>query len=609
MDDVWKPREALIHQLIEKQVQRSPDAPAVLYENRSLTYSELNRKANQLAHLLTARGVVPDQKVGLCVERSLEMVIGLLGILKAGGAYVPLDPGYPADRLSFMLRDASPGVLLTQRGLKEQLPPTTAALFFLDDDWPETDPYDSSDLDPEALNLTSGNLSYVIYTSGSTGTPKGAMNEHRAVSNRIIWMQDEFGLNSTDRVLQKTPFSFDVSVWEFFWPLMSGACLVVARPHGHRDPDYLNSIIKEAEITTLHFVPSMLQLFLDQIRAADCAGIRRVFCSGEELSVALQNSFIKLLPQARLYNLYGPTEAAVDVTRWDCRTQEPGTRVPIGSPIANVQIHILNSAGGTVHSGDIGEIHIGGIGVGRGYHNRPALTAERFVADPFSHDGALRLYKTGDLGRLRTDGAIEYLGRNDDQVKIRGFRVEPGEIDAALRSAPGVKDAVTVAREGPQGLRRLIAYVVTDTSVAEASARELREYLADRLPAHMVPALFVQLAEMPLTPSGKTDRRALPEPDEPAQPLSISLPGDTTEEVLIAVWRNALKVERIGVDDNFFELGGDSLMSIEMIGVVAEALELELPFMAAFQYPTIRELAEFVNETIAENAHSSAAPA
>jgi amino acid adenylation domain-containing protein len=459
-------QEKLIHELFEEQVDRTPDATAVSSEEGSLTYAQLNTNANQLAWDLRRHGVDPDQRVGICVERSLEMVVGLLGILKAGGAYVPLDPTYPGDRLQHMLEDAAPAVLLIQERLRQHLPLTSAKMIALDGDRGEISQQSSHNLDPKSLGLRSDHLAYVIYTSGSTGKPKGAMNEHRALINRLQWMQHAYRLSDQDRVLQKTPFSFDVSVWEFFWTLLFGAELVMARPEGHKDPHYLRQVVEKTKVTILHFVPSMLQSFLEQLCPGQCSSIRRIICSGEELSASLQKRTFECFPQAGLANLYGPTEAAIDVTAWECQPGDLSSRVPIGRPIWNTQMYVLNGQLHSVPIGVVGELYIGGVGVGRGYLNRPELTAERFIQDPFGADPNSRVYRTGDLGRWRVDGSIEYLGRNDFQVKIRGFRIELGEIEAALLEQPAVRQAVVLAREDIPGEKQLVAYVVSDRSAS-----------------------------------------------------------------------------------------------------------------------------------------------
>ncbi|MGH8603227.1 MAG: non-ribosomal peptide synthetase, partial [Gammaproteobacteria bacterium] len=492
------PPHQTLNEFFEAQVERSPDAIAVVFENERLTYRELNQRANQLAHHLQRLGVGPEVLVGVFMERSLEMVIGLYGILKAGGAYVPIDPDYPADRVGFMVEDSQVPVLLTQQRLVERLPEHNAEIVCLDSEWPGI-------AAESGANLRSGvraeSLAYVIYTSGSTGRPKGAMNTHRGICNRLLWMQEAYCLTDSDVVLQKTPFSFDVSVWEFFCPLLAGARLVVARPEGHKDSAYLVEMIAAQRITTLHFVPSMLQIFLQAPQLDACRSLKRVICSGEALSYDLQERFFDRL-SAQLHNLYGPTEAAVEVTFWECQRQGPHRIVPIGRPVANTQLYILDAHLQPVPVGVAGELHIGGVQVGRGYLNRPELTAEKFIKDPFSEDPNARLYKTGDLARYLPGGVIEYLGRLDHQVKIRGFRIELGEIEAELLKYPAVRDAAVLAREDAPGDKRLVGYLVLEGRL-DPSVTELRSFLLRSLPEFMVPSAFVMLDAMPLSPNGK----------------------------------------------------------------------------------------------------------
>jgi amino acid adenylation domain-containing protein len=592
--EVKYPQRELIHELFEAQVERTPDAVAVVYEEQVLTYSEINGRANQLARYLRSKGVGPDQLVAICVERSVEMVVGLLGILKAGGAYVPLDPNYPTERLQYMLEDSAPKILLTQGQLRQKLPGVTAEVIALDDEWRRIAQSAVDNLQASTQNLGSHHLAYVIYTSGSTGQPKGAMNEHRGVVNRLRWMQEQYRLGFQDRVLQKTPFTFDVSVWEFFWTLMSGARLIIARPEGHKDPTYLRKLIEETDITTLHFVPSMLQIFLDQHPSGGCPSLRHIVCSGEELPAMLQRKCLERLPHASLSNLYGPTEAAVDVTAWECRPEDREPRVPIGRPISNIQMYLLDSYSKPVPIGVSGEIHIGGVGVGRGYLNRPELTAERYLPDPFSADPRARLYKTGDLGRWRADGAIEYLGRNDHQVKIRGFRIELGEIEAQLARHALVKEAVVIAREDIPGEKRLVAYVIAhDPSGAEAvpSVEALRVHLKTTLPEYMVPGAFVMLERLPLSANGKLDRRALPAPDLGAYvSRQFEAPQGELEEILAGIWQGLLRVERVGRQDNFFELGGHSLLIVQMMEQLRR-VGLSAEVRRVFESPTLADLA------------------
>ena len=450
-----------LHGGVEAQAQRTPDAVALVCEGQQISYRELDRRANQLANFLRGQDVGPETLVGICLERSVDMVVGLLGILKAGGAYVPMDPDYPAERLTFMLTDAKAPVLLTQENILARLPaPDGARVVCLDTDWSVIAQEDET---APAANVGSDHLAYVIYTSGSTGKPKGAMNTHRGICNRLFWMQDAYRLDASDRVMQKTPFSFDVSVWEFFWPLMTGAAMVIARPRGHQDNQYMARLVAEQAVTTMHFVPPMLALFLEERGLAEtCRSLRQVICSGEALPFELQERFFDVFTDERvkLHNLYGPTEAAVDVTFWECQRGGGDNVVPIGRPIANTQIYLLDPHGQPVPVGVPGELYIGGAGVGRGYLGRPELTAEKFVPDPFSEYPQARLYKTGDSARWREDGQIIYLGRLDGQVKVRGFRIELGEIEAAIQSHPGVRESVVVVREDTPGERRLAAYVV-----------------------------------------------------------------------------------------------------------------------------------------------------
>ncbi|KPG68228.1 amino acid adenylation domain-containing protein, partial [Pseudomonas libanensis] len=488
-----------VQQLIEAQVAATPEAPALVFGEQQLNYDQLNRRANQLAHKLIELGVGPDALVGIAAERSLDMVIGLLAVLKAGGAYVPLDPEYPQDRLAYMIEDSGIGLLLTQQHLLSQLPiPAALPVLALD----QLDMSAYAEVNPE-IAVDGENLAYVIYTSGSTGQPKGAGNRHSALTNRLCWMQQAYALTDADTVLQKTPFSFDVSVWEFFWPLMTGARLAIAGPGDHRDPATLVSLIQRYQVSTLHFVPSMLQVFLLDENVARCTSLKRIVCSGEALPVDAQQQVFAKLPNAGLFNLYGPTEAAIDVTHWTCR-EEGKASVPIGQPIANLSTYILDAELQPVPPGVIGELYLGGAGLARGYHRRPALTAERFMTSPFG-DGQ-RLYRTGDLASYRTDGVIEYRGRIDHQVKIRGLRIELGEIETRLMELDCVREAVVIAADG-----QLVAYAVpTETREADELRSEIKQRLGEHLPDYMVPAQLIFLDQLPLSPNGKLDRKALP---------------------------------------------------------------------------------------------------
>ncbi len=621
------PTDKCIHQMFEEQVARTPDAPAVLCEAGSISYAELNRRSNQLAHYLKSLGVGPDSRVAVCCDRSVEMVVSLMGVIKAGGAYVPLDPSYPQERLAYMLENSGPVALLIQDRFAQLFTGTgyKGKIVNLDAGnpaWasqPVTDPVGADQ------GLSSRNLAYVIYTSGSTGKPKGVMIEHRSLVNRLVWMQDAYGLTSGDSVLQKTPFSFDVSVWEFFWPLITGARLVMAKPDGHKDPNYLVDAINQYKITTLHFVPSMLQVFVDQSGASKCSSLVRVFASGEALGAATVRKFQERLPHVALHNLYGPTETTVDVTAWTCSNDPSLTNIPIGRPIANTRAYILDERGEPVAVGAEGELYIGGVQVARGYLNRPELTQERFLPDPFSTQDGDRMYRTGDLCRWRPDGAIEYLGRNDFQVKLRGFRIELGEIEARLATFSGVQQAAVLAKEDATGDKRLVAYLVPAKG---ASLRDgaLREWLARELPDYMVPSNFVLLEKMPTTVNGKLDRAVLPAPSasnsvpreatpaaatqplknkaaknghipaakEAARETAYVPPSDTLEVELIEIWEQILGVTHIGIQDDFFQLGGHSLLAARMFAQVEEKLKKKLPFATLFRGATIEKLAEVI---------------
>ncbi len=588
------PADTCVHQLFEAQVEQTPDAVAVVFENQRLTYRQLNRRANQLARNLQEQGVGPENLVGVCMERSIEMVVALVGILKAGAAYVPLDPSYPRDRLEYMIQDAHLPVLLTQQRLLDSLPESVGTTIVSLDAQIAWD--DESDRwDENAVNaIRSENIVYMIYTSGSTGKPKGVMNTHRGLTNRLWWMQQTYHLSPEDRVMQKTPFSFDVSVWEFFWPLITGARLIVARPGGHQDTAYLAALIAGQQITTMHFVPSMLQAFLQEPDLEQCRSLRQVMCSGEALPFELQQRFFARFETTELHNLYGPTEAAIDVTSWQCVRGSKDWTVPIGRPIANTQIYILDRAMQPVPIGVAGELYIGGVNVARGYYHRPELTAEKFIRDPFSSEPELRLFKTGDLARYRVDGAVEFLGRIDYQVKIRGFRIEPGEIEAALSQHPAVKEAVVVAREDIPGDKRLVAYLVLDQAARQEGlfVEELRDFLKETLPHYMIPSAFVYLEALPLTPNGKVNRKGLPAPDldRPNLEAAYVAPRTPAEQALAAIWSEVLGIEKIGVHDNYFSLGGASIQGLQ---VIAKANTAGLPLTPEmlFEYQTIAELA------------------
>jgi amino acid adenylation domain-containing protein len=581
-----------LHEIFEAQAQKTPDAIAVSFEGTDLTYQELNQRANQLAHHLVKLGVGPEMLVGVCMERSIDLVIALYGILKAGGAYVPIDPQYPSERVAFMLEDTQVPVVLTQKRLQSRLSTHGAKVIYLESDW---DTIAEEMITNPDSGVLAENLAYVIYTSGSTGKPKGVMNTHQGIVNRLLWMQDTFSLTENDRILQKTPYSFDVSVWEFFWPLLFGARLIIARPEGHKDSAYLVKTIIDQEITTIHFVPSMLQVFLEDKGIEKCFSLKRVICSGEALSLSLQNLFFARL-DTELHNLYGPTEAAVDVSHWACQKDGNLEIVPIGRPIANTQLYILDRSLNPVPIGVLGELHIGGVQVARGYLNRSDLTDEKFMPDPFSDDPKARLYKTGDLVRFLPDGNIAYSGRLDTQVKLRGFRIELGEIETTLGQHQDIREVVVLAHQDVPDDNRLVAYFVPK-SQSQLSLDKLRDFLKGKLPEYMLPSAYVQLESMPLTPNGKIDRRNLPMPARisPSK-TEFRPPEDDLEKTIARIWQEVLKVEKVGINDNFFDLGGHSLLIARVHNQLRDIVEREFSITDMFRFPTIRALSQHLNQ-------------
>ncbi|MBD9456721.1 non-ribosomal peptide synthetase [Pseudomonas sp. PDM05] len=569
------PAQQWLPELLNAQTS---DNTALVWQGGTLTFAQLHTQANRLAHYLRDKGVGPDVCVAIAAERSPQLLIGLLAIIKAGGAYVPLDPDYPAERLAYMLNDSGVELLLTQTSLLEQLPTADGvSVIAMDslhlDSWPTQ---------PPGLHLHGDNLAYVIYTSGSTGQPKGVGNTHAALAERLQWMQATYRLNPTDVLMQKAPISFDVSVWECFWPLISGCRLVLAGPGEHRDPHRIAQLVQQHGVTTLHFVPPLLQLFIDEPLAAECTSLRRLFSGGEALPAELRNRVLAQLPAVQLHNRYGPTETAINVTHWHCHAED-GERSPIGRPLGNVICRVLDEHLNLLPVGVPGELCIGGIGLARGYLGRAGLTAERFIADPLGEAGA-RLYRTGDRVRWSADGVLDYLGRLDQQVKLRGFRVEPEEIEARLLALEGIAQAVVLVRDA-----QLIGYYTAHTALDE---EDVKSALAAELPEYMVPALLMRLDAMPLSPSGKLERRALPEPVwqtrehvEPQTPL---------QQQIAAIWREVLGVPRFGLRDDFFALGGHSLLATQIISRTRQACDVELPLRTLFEASELGAFAEQV---------------
>lgn len=580
--EVECPLEQPLHVLFERQVQRQPDAIALQAGDAQLTWRQLNEQANRLAHHLREQGVQPDDRVAICVERSLELVIGLLAILKAGGAYVPLDPDYPLARLQFMLRDSAPVAVLLHAATRNLLGDTDATVVdFNRSTW---DDAPSGNLQVPGLNAS--NLAYMIYTSGSTGTPKGVMIEHRSVCNLMHWGSQIRPPTADGALLQKAPFSFDSSVWEIFWPLSAGLRLVLARPDGNRDSAYVTQVIREQRISVVKFVPALLQQFLEQDDVSACTSLTDVFCGGGDLTVALVRAVRERLPWVRLHNVYGPTETTVDSSAWTLEPHEPVPErvVPIGKALGNTRLYILDGNDQPVPLGVSGELHIGGAGVARGYHRLPQIQAERFIDSPFVAGD--RLYRSGDRVRYQADGNLEFLGRSDFQLKLRGLRLEPGEIEARLIEHGAVREALVLVRD-----ERLVAYFTVRDGHAAPRIEDLREQVLQQLPEYMVPAAFVRLAAMPLTPNDKIDRKALPAPGaEHLLSRAYVPPEGDIEQAVARVWAETLGIDQVGRNDNFFELGGHSLLAVSLVARMRQA-GLHVDARTLFSQPTLAALA------------------
>ena len=586
-----------VHHLFEAHVALSPNALALLFGEERVTYGELNIRANRLAHTLMGLGVAPDVLVAVALERSPWMIVALLAVLKAGGAYLPLDPGYPPERLAFMLEDSGCRILLTQEKLRQLLSGQLRHLLCLDTD------RDAIAHQPEGNPLRAASpesLAYVMYTSGSTGKPKGCMIPHRAVV-RLVRNSDYIRITPSDRFLQYAPVSFDAATFEIWGALLNGSCLVVFPPHPP-SLEELGVFIQSRGITVLWLTASLFHLMVDH-ELESLAGVRRLLAGGDVLSPFHVRKFLgTLCPGQLLINGYGPTEGT---TFTCCHPMDAATvisgGVPIGRPISNTTVFILDERNRPTLPGVPGELHIGGVGLARGYLNRPELTAERFIPDPFSADPGARLYKTGDLASYRPDGVVEFLGRMDHQVKIRGFRIEPGEIEAALVAHPGVRDVVVLARSDGGGEKRLVAYVVP--AMKEPSPGELRAFLKMSLPDYMLPAAYLLLPAFPLTPNGKIDRAALPEPASHVPEQGGVLPRDPLEEILVTLWGGLLHQECVGIHDNFFELGGHSLLATQLTSRLRDSLGMEIPVRQIFEAPTVAELAEYLRATREGGGH------
>ncbi len=588
------PKDKCIHELFEEQVERTPEAVAVVWEQQQLTYRQLNARANQLGHYLRKRGVGPEVLVGICVERSLEMVIGLLGILKAGGAYVPLDPSYPTSRLLFMLEDTRAPIVLTQKHLLELLPTIQGRAFCLDSDWEMIRQEDQENLKNCAVPE---NPVYLLYTSGSTGTPKGVVMRHRPLCNLVTWQLQNSKLSRWAKTLQFAPLSFDVSFQEIFSTWCSGGTLLLISDNLRRDPSALLQLISEQSVERVFLPFVAMQRLVEAVDIAQLVpnSIREVITAGEQLRMTPHIATIfKKLKNCTLYNQYGPTESHVVSAFALTETPEHWPELPpIGRPIANTQICLLDSHRNRVPIGAVGELYVGGVGLARGYHNRPELTAERFVPHPFSEEAGARLYRTGDLARYDADGNLHFLGRIDHQVKIRGYRIEPGEIETALEEHPAVRQAVVLAREDRSGETQLVAYIVPKQEQT-CAINELRSHVKQKLPDFMVPSAFVMLDRLPTTPNGKLDRKALPPPNWGRLELEASYQAPITpvEQLMADIWGEVLGIEHVGIHDNFFDIGGHSLLAMKLSSKLSVATKRHISVRSLFLYPSIAALAD-----------------
>ena len=589
--------DCCVHELFEAQARRTPGATALIFEDQELTYEELNHRSEQLASYLQGAGVGPDVLVGISMDRSADMIVAILGVLKAGGAYVPLDPTYPQDRLAFMADDAGLRNILTQSHLAANLGNLEATLLCLDTQW-ATVVEGSARHGRTERGATPFSLAYVIYTSGSTGRPKGVMTPHRAVANMILWMQAAYQMSPEDRLLQKTSFSFDASAWEFFWPLITGATLVVARPYAEKDGAYMVETLQERRITYLQLVPSLLGLLVEQEGFDRCEALKHVFCGGEALPASVCERFFERLPGTRLTNVYGPTETTMHVTVYECHKGAEERIMPIGWPVGNTQAYIVDDHMQLTPVMVAGELLIGGAQVARGYLNRTELTEERFIADPYSNQVDGKLYRTGDLARFRSNGSIEFLGRIDHQVKVRGYRIELGEIESVLRQQAAISDAIVIAREDTPGDKRLVAYV-TAKSAHHIKIGELRSHILEKLPEYMLPTAFVLLEQLPLLSNGKVNRQALPPPEHSRQQLEQEYvaPRNDTEAAVAGIFAEVLRLDQVGVEDNFFLLGGHSLSATQVIGRMRDLLQANVPLRRMFETPTVAGLALAVEQS------------
>ena len=596
------PKDKTAIELFEEQVLRTPDNVATTFEGTSLTYSQVNEEANKFGHYIKDHfNINPDDMIVLCLERSHHMLIAILGVLKAGASYVPVGPEYPDDRISYILSDTHSKVVITNAMMRDRflslssdIPVISVEDGLLWKDCVCTNPIHSS---------LPNNLVYVIYTSGTTGTPKGVMLENRSLVNRITWMNSQYPLKPDDRILQKTTYTFDVSVWEFFWPILYGASIVFAKPEGHKDSAYLAELIHRERVSILHFVPSMLTAFEETIAnnpplQNSCASLRYMFCSGEALGLKQVQLCHKLFPGLQIHNLYGPTETCVDVLYYDCNASNI-SKVLIGRPIFNTSAYILDENLNPLPIGATGELYIGGDGVARGYLNKPELTKEKFINNPYqsAEEIALgindRLYKTGDLARYLPDGNIDYLGRNDSQVKIRGFRIELGEIESVLNTVPGISQSVVLAKENNKGTKYLVGYYASRESITEDL---LIQTLKKSVPEYMVPSFFIHMECLPVTNNGKLDRKSLPEPEFVDKNTYVA-PENNLQESLCQIYADVLglDVHQVGINDDFFKLGGDSILAIKLVNRLKNDLSANIDITSIFNLKNVYNISKEIN--------------
>jgi aspartate racemase len=602
-----------IHRLFEAQVERTPDATAVVHGGQTLTYAQLNRRANQLARFLLERGVQPESRIGVALQSSLNLPVALLGILKAGAACLPLDPNYPQDRLQLMIDDASPLAVLTEKVLAKAFVSTAARLVLLDDESGEIFRGPAGNLEG---NQDAESLAYVIYTSGSTGRPRGVLLPHRGLANHNLASIGLYDLQPSDRVLQFSSISFDIAIEEIFPALLGGACVVLKTDSFSLLADEFLAWIRQQRITVLDLPTAFWHELVHQLEASSGTSLpeslRLVILGGEKASTKVYGAWSKFAKdRVRLINTYGPTEASVIVTAFE-PARDPdailGDSLPLGRPVANAEIYLLDESLKPVPAGEPGEVHIGGPPVARGYLNQPEQTGKKFIADPFKQDARARLYKTGDLARYGQDGNLEFLGRVDFQVKIRGFRVEPGEIEAVLHQYPGIAQSVVLSHESDGGDKNLVAYLVWSSGHAPAPGTEIAAFLKGRLPEYMVPAAFVAMDRLPLTPNGKVDRRALPKPEIQITAPSLAIPEDRLQAQLVDIWQSVLGKRGIGINDNFFDLGGHSLLAARLMHRTGQILGSTLPLALLFQAPTIASLSALLRQNGWSQHFSSLVP-